>query len=149
MSPPRHRSISRLLPHEKAARASKWAKIMTKWLVSNSALKKSRWRFVEFGGPSGAESRGIVDFLAIRKNHRHELPPVRRGDLLEIIIVQAKGGSAPTPTEQDRLRLRIVKRHHKARDVLLAVRNKRGVKPSFSMLKGDSWVTVEARTFFK
>jgi len=139
---------SLLSPPEKALRSSKWAKTMTKWLISMSTSRKSRWRFVEFGGPTGAESRGIVDFLAIRKDHGFESQSVLRGDLFEIVLFQTKGGSARMPTKKDRDRLRAVKRHHRARDVLLAVRN-RGVKPSLYKLMRDRWEPVDAKTFLK
>lgn len=60
---------------------------------------------MEFPGPGGGESTGIVDFMAIRKDHSQpETDPLKRGDLFEIILIQVKGGSARMPTRQDVLR---------------------------------------------
>jgi hypothetical protein len=67
---------------------------MTKWLITKSGEAGVRWRFVQFGGVTGSESRGIVDILAIRKNHRTIRDGLKRGDLLDIVLIQVKGGSA-------------------------------------------------------
>ena len=93
---------------------------MTKWLITYSCKKDSvKWRFVEFGGKTGAESYGIVDMIAIRKDHRRGLT-LRRGDRLEIVLIQVKGGTAGLPTSEDVDRLRKVKNHHRAKAVVLA-----------------------------
>jgi hypothetical protein len=54
--------------------------------------RSSRWQLVGFPGPGGRESAGIVDLLAIRKNHTKPKSPFKRGDLFEIILIQIKGG---------------------------------------------------------
>jgi hypothetical protein len=38
---------------------------------------------VDFGGKTKAEARGIVDLIAIRKDHRQDRAGLKRGDLLE------------------------------------------------------------------
>ncbi len=75
---------------------------MTKWSIAFDTGGKRvgekpvkagrRWQLVAFNGPHGRESRGIVDFIAIRKDHReHGQAPFKRGDLFEIVLVQVKG----------------------------------------------------------
>ncbi len=64
--------ITELSPGRKAQKTARWARIMTKWLITFGGGAKTKWKFVEFGGPTGSESRGIVDILAIRKDHSRE-----------------------------------------------------------------------------
>jgi hypothetical protein len=42
---------------------------MTKWLITRVRAARG-WEIVNFTGRQGAESRGIVDLLAIRKDHK-------------------------------------------------------------------------------
>jgi hypothetical protein len=56
--------------------------------------------------------------------------PYRRGDALQIILMQVKGGSAAKPTFDDAARLRAVARRHGACEVLLATW-KKGRMPHF------------------
>jgi hypothetical protein len=106
---------------------------------------RTRWQCVTFYGKSGAESAGIVDMLAIRKDHRAPLGALRRGDALQIILIQVKGGTAARPTPEDAKRLRAVAKRHGACDVLLATW-KKGAMPRFFRLRrpvaGDSWAEV-------
>ena len=103
----------------KAARTARWAVTMTKVRIRLVA-SRTRWQLVTFYGKSGAESAGIVDMLAIRKDHRAPLGALRRGDALQIILIQVKGGTAARPTPEDATRLRAVAKRHDACDVLLA-----------------------------
>jgi len=119
---------------------------MVKWLIS-SVRGNRGWEIVNFTGRAGSESRGIVDLLAIRKDHR--AGPVARGDLFEMILIQVKGGTARPPTRADIDRLRVVAALYRARAVLLAEWTK-GTKPSFSTLRplpldhtDDPWEEVE------
>ena len=98
--------IPELSPGRKALKTARWARIMTKWLITFSGGAKRKWRFVEFGGPTGSESRGIVDILAIRKDHGSEAAGFKRGDCFEIVFIQTKGGQAARPTDEDLRRLR-------------------------------------------
>ena len=77
----------------KATKTAKWATTMTKWLLSRSNCRP-KWQVVAFTGPNGCESAGIVNLLAIRKDHKTFKSKLKRGDLFEIIIIQVKGGSA-------------------------------------------------------
>src|SRR3990170_160580 len=89
---------------EKAKLTAKWATTMTRWhigfvtngkrLGSAKVKPTRRWQLVGFPGPAGRESTGIVDLLAIRKNHQKPKPPFKRGDLFEIILIQIEGGGA-------------------------------------------------------
>jgi hypothetical protein len=130
-----------LSPGRKAQRTAKWARTMTKWLITYSRRTGARWNLVEFGGKTGAEARGIIDLIAIRKDHRKDLSGLKRGDLLDIVLIQAKGGSAPRPTKKDRARLSRVAEYHRARAVLLA-EWKRGEKLDLFTLEGTEWSSV-------
>ena len=78
---------------------------------SDKCLLARAGQLVTFGGGAGGESVGIVDLLAVRKHHRELLPGAKRGDRLQIILIQVKGGKAAMPTEEDGRRLRIVAKH--------------------------------------
>ena len=105
-----------------------------------------------FPGPAGAESRGIVDLVAIRRDHRRAIGVFQPGDLFEIVLVQIKGGSAPWPSLRDLLRLKAVARRYRARVVLAAWR--KGAEPRFYHLKRASverdkaWAEVTAAEVF-
>jgi hypothetical protein len=99
---------------EKAIRTARWAVTMSKVGI-RSARSKPPWQFVTFYGPSGGESTGVVDLLAIRKSQRKPGHGMKRGDALHIILIQVKGGSAARPTAEDGRRLRLVKKWHHAR----------------------------------
>ena len=96
-----------ILAQQKAARTAKWAVTMTRWLISRIP-GRTAWQIVSFLGPNICESAGIVDLLAIRKDHHQPKSGLKRGDLFEIILIQAKGGSAAWPSADDIRRLRIV-----------------------------------------
>ena len=117
----------------KAARTGRWATTMTKWHITKATVG-TKWQLVEFVGPDGKESRGIVDVVAIRKDHSTPNDGLKRGDLFEIILIQVKGGTAPWPTLDDIDRLRAVARHHRAKSVVLAEWRK-GKQPTFYTLK--------------
>jgi hypothetical protein len=130
-----------LTPGRKAQHTAKWARTMTKWLITYNRRTGAKWNLVEFGGKTGAEARGIIDLIAIRKDHRKDVSGLKRGDLLDIVLIQTKGGSAPRPTEEDRVRLSKVAKHHRARAVVLA-EWKRGEKLDLFKLEGTEWSTA-------
>lgn len=127
-----------LTPGKKAQDTAKRARTMTKWLITYNHRTGARWNLVELGGKAGAEARGIIDLIAIRKDHRKPNSRLKRGDLLDIVLIQTKGGSAPRPTEEDRARLSMVAKYHRARAVVLAV-SRRGREPALFKLKGTEW----------
>jgi hypothetical protein len=134
-------------PGKKAHHTAKWARTMTKWLVTYSRRTGAKWNLVEFGGKAGAEARGIVDLIAIRKDHRREGQGLKRGDLFEIVLIQTKGGSAPRPTPEDLTRLSRVAKHHRAKAVILA-ECRRAEKLELFRLSGAEWQSVSADEVF-
>jgi len=141
------RAPAEMSPGQKAQHTAKWARTMTKWLVTYSRHTGARWNLVDFGGKTKAESRGIVDLIAIRKEHRHDRQDVKRGDLFEIVLIQTKGGSAPRPTSDDVDRLRNVARHHRAKAVVLAQWRRRETLELFR-LHGSRWRSVSPDEVF-
>ncbi len=108
---------------------------MTKVCIRQAVAKQPwpRWHFVTFAGREGGESRGVVDLIAIRKNHGQPCAGTKRGDTLQIILIQVKGGSAARPTAEDAKRLRVVARRHGACQVLLASWKKGKAAQFFSL----------------
>ena len=132
---------------QKAALTGRWAVTMAKVRIRR-ALSRTRWQLVTFGGPAGRESVGVVDLIAIRKDHGTPLPGTKRGDNFQIILIQVKGGSAAMPTAEDGNRLRTIARRYRAREVLLAAWTKGKAARFFRLRKrcvkgsGD-WIEVD------
>jgi hypothetical protein len=118
---------------KKAALTARWAVTMAKVRIRRVA-SRTRWQLVTFYGKSGGESVGVVDLLAVRKDHGAPSGVIRRGDALQIILIQIKGGTAAMPTFDDAARLRAVAKRHGAYDVLLATW-KKGTMPRFFRLR--------------
>jgi hypothetical protein len=103
-------------PHVKAHATGRGAEIIFRALSSRAA---NRWRFVSFRGQGKAEWRGVIDVLAVRKNTAQPANvELKRGDLLDIVLFQIKGGDARGPTRQDCVRLREVAKYYHARSVV-------------------------------
>ena len=134
-------------PGRKAQHTAKWARTMTKWLVTYSQRTGAKWNLVEFGGKTKSESRGIVDLIAIRKDHRSVTDGLKRGDLFEIVLIQTKGGSAARPTAEDVERLQRVARHHRAKAIVLA-EWQRGERLEMFQLKRKTWLPVSPDEVF-
>jgi hypothetical protein len=113
-----HTPVNWKKAQKKAAKTAKWAVTMTKVRIRR-VLAQTRWQLVTFCGASGGESVGVVDLLAVRKDHRTPRFGVKRGDDLQLILIQVKGSSAVMPTAKDVSRLREVAKLHHAREVLL------------------------------
>ncbi len=135
-----------MTPGQRAMKTARWATTMTKWMMRVASRGKKRWQLVAFAGPNGAESRGIVDLIAIRRDHS-ERSGFPRGDLFELILVQVKGGSAPMPSADDVRRLKAVAKMYRARSVVLAAW-KKGRAPTFFLLAGKGWVGTDVRQLF-
>jgi hypothetical protein len=105
-----------------ATYTERWAVTMTKVRIRQAVARAPypRWHLLSFCGPEGGESRGVVDLIAIRKDHATPSNGSKRGDSFQIILIQVKGGYAAKPTIEDATRLRAVARRHCARTVLLA-----------------------------
>ena len=126
----------------KAAITARWAVTMTKVRI-RLVLARTHWQLVTFCGKSGAESVGVVDLLAVRKDHGKPRRSMKRGDALQVILIQVKGGGASMPTAEDVKRLRAVARLHRARSVLLASW-KRGSETKFFRLNIlGNWKAIE------
>src|SRR5271170_4614551 len=126
----------------KAAKTARWAVTLTKQRVSRT-LARTRWQLVTFCGPAGGESVGIVDLLAVRKDHRKPKDSLSRGDALQIILIQVKGGAAPMPTVDEARRLQTVARLHRCTRDVLTASWKKGRAPRFYRLRGAKWTEIE------
>ena len=129
---------------QKAALTARWAVTMTKVRIRRVA-SRTRWRLVTFYGRSGGESVGVVDLLAIRKDHGEPVSGIRRGDALQIILIQVKGGSAARPTLEDAARLRVIAKRHGACHVLLATWKKGTAARFFRLRKASArepWIEI-------
>jgi hypothetical protein len=126
----------------KAAKTARWAVTMTKVRI-RQVTARTRWQLVTFCGKTGAESRGVVDLMAIRKDHRRSPAGMKRGDAIEIILIQVKGGSASRPTDEDGKRLNAVAKLLKARFVLLATWKKGSQTKFFQWPKASQeWTEI-------
>ncbi len=141
------RTPEEMSPGKKAHHTAKWARTMTKWLVTYTRRKGAKWNLVDFGGKTKSEARGIVDLIAIRKDHRQDSPGLKRGDLFEIVLIQTKGGSAARPTADDVARLKNVARYHRARAIILA-EWRRGEQLELFKLNGSFWHSVSPDEVF-
>ncbi|MBP7795306.1 MAG: hypothetical protein KA059_00835 [Elusimicrobiales bacterium] len=138
---------NKLSPGKKAKKTGQWAKIMTKWLITYSTKGVKKWQLVSFEGAKGGESRGIVDFIAIRRDHKSGKKSLKVGDLFEIILIQAKGGSAPMPSPDDILRLSRVGEYYHAKHIILADWQK-GKAPTLYSLVNFSWEKIKPKDAF-
>ncbi|MGQ0646705.1 MAG: hypothetical protein ACT4P7_03980 [Gemmatimonadaceae bacterium] len=134
-------------PSERATHTARWTETMFRALTQRVA---NRWRLVSFRGRRGAEWRGIIDVLAIRKDtSQPRSQTLKRGDLLDFIIVQLKGGGARGPTDSDKRRLIGVQRALKARAIVLYTwkRDKHSV---FQVLdiRSRQWCSSSAKSLF-
>jgi hypothetical protein len=108
---------------------------MTKVRIRRAVARKQfpRWHLVTFLGKKGSESRGVVDMIAVRKDHGEPRAGLKKGDDLKIILIQVKGGRAPRPTADDVERLRVVAKIHGDCKILLA-EWKKGSEARFSTI---------------
>lgn len=132
-----------------AAYTEKWAVTMTKVCIRQAVASAPfpRWHLLTFSGPDGGESRGVVDMLAIRKDHSVPCAGIKRGDAFQVILIQVKGGNAAKPTAEDGVRLRIVAKRHGACAVLLAAWKKGKAARFYSLsqktIAGKEWAEVK------
>ena len=138
----------KLSPGKKAKKTGQDAKKWTKWLITHSSKGRKKWQFVSFEGPKGGESRGIVDFIAIRRDHKYRKNPLKIGDLFEIILIQVKGGSAPIPSNDDILRLSKVGKYYHAKHIIFGDW-KEGKVPTLYFLVNSSWEEIKPKDAFK
>jgi len=132
---------------QRAHRTSRWAKIMTKWLITKNYKRGAKWQVINFLGDGKSESRGIVDLLAIRKNHRKQNTKIKRGDLFEIVLIQVKGGSASLPTTEEVKRLKVVAEYHRAKTIVLSEWKPKKLL-RFYPLKENRWIETKPNKIF-
>jgi hypothetical protein len=120
---------------------------MAKWLIARGQSGGARWHVVNFLGPANCESRGVVDLLAVRKDHGTQGGAVKKGDLFDLVLIQVKGGTAPLPTRGDIARLRKVATYHRAKAVVLCEWRRRKSLELF-ILRRNRWVPVEPSDVF-
>jgi len=156
--------MDQLTAPAKAIHTAKWATTMTKWRIgfqtngkrlgSSTVKPTRRWQLVSFPGPAGQESAGIVDLMAIRKNHAKSDSRFKRGDLFEILLIQIKGGGARRPKTDDIKRLRAVAKQYSARDIVLAEWAKESHLKFYKLGKKHrdfehAWEEVDPGTLFR
>jgi len=110
-------------------------------------------QFVEFEGRQGGESNGIVDLLVVKRNRdRKKIKNMdcNVNDLLDIIHIQVKGGSAGDPTKAAKKRMLIVSKYYNCRETLLSRWNPaKFSQVIFKRLKNNlEWEKVNAKTIF-
>jgi hypothetical protein len=66
-------TVNWMKAQRKAAHTARWAVTMAKVRIRR-ALARARWQSVTFCGASGGESVGVVDLMAIRKDHGNLTP---------------------------------------------------------------------------
>lgn len=122
---------------QKALETATWARTMTKVIISRNNKKPPFWHVINFLGVGKQEPSGIIDLLAIRKDHSKtcSLP---KGDGFEIILVQVKGGSAKNPSAADVQRMEAVAQRYGAKAVVLSSW-KKGAAPEFRILSQSAW----------
>ena len=124
---------------------AKWAVTMAKVRIRQAVAKAPwpRWQLLTFTGAHGGEARGVVDMIAIRKDHGEPYPGTNRGDTFQIVLIQVKGGHAAWPTDRDLNRLRKVAKRHDAHGILLATWQKGRAAQFFSLsLREKDWQEV-------
>jgi hypothetical protein len=135
---------------QNAKKAVTMAKVRIRRAVAESPWP--HWHLLTFGGRRGGESTGVVDMIAIRKDHGNPPPGTKRGDTFQIILIQTKGGSAARPTREDGRRLRKVAQHHGACAILLATWRKGTAAQFFALLgknaRDEEWIEVDDLTVF-
>lgn len=121
-------AVLELKPGQKAKiianKTAKTAMTLAKAHLARESKKHGgRWQWVEFPGPQGFESAGIVDILAIRKRwETTDLPGdevLKHLDIFDIMLIQVKGGGAGMPTDQDIARMERVADLYRIDKILL------------------------------
>ena len=80
--------------------------------------------------------------MAVRKDHRKPPAGLKRGDPLQIILVQVKGGASAKPTLDDAQRMRATARRIRAGEVLLAEWIKGNPVRFYRLSRRNTWLPV-------
>lgn len=132
---------------KKALSTGKMANTLAKALAKRYS---HRWQFVDFLGPAGHESAGIVDIVAIRKSGKKPLiEGLKSLDLFDIILIQVKGGSAKKPNPMELNRLKIVSDFYHAREIVLFEWSKEKKVTKYSVLDDNNdWIHKSSSEIF-
>ena len=131
---------------ETARKTGKMANTLAKALAKQYS---KRWQFVDFLGPKGRESAGVVDIVAIRKCGKlPTLQGLKRLDLFDIILLQVKGGSARRPTAEDIKRLKLVGEQYHAQNIVLFEWQDKKKVGFLELDNNDKWKETSAAALF-
>lgn len=131
---------------DRAHATGKMANTLAKALASRFA---DRWRFIDFRGPKGRESAGIVDILAIRKcGKTPSVFGLKRLDTFDIQLIQVKGGTARLPSAEEISRLRLVQKHYNADRVVLFQWVKETTSTFFTLGSDGAWLPSSTSQLF-
>ena len=122
---------------QKALETATWARTMTKVIISRNNKKAPFWHVINFLGEKKQESAGIIDLLAIRKDHS-KTSSLPKGDGFDVILVQVKGGKAKNPSATDVQRMEDVASRYGAKAVVLSSW-KKGAAPELRILSNSVW----------
>ena len=132
---------------QKALHTAKWAKIMSKWLITYSTKSKKKWQLVSFEGAKGNESAGIIDIIAIRRDYSNKTNEIKKGDLFEIVLIQVKGGTAQMPKKNDVERMKKVGEYYNAKAIVLFEWKRSKVLNVFK-LENSEWIKIQEIEIF-
>lgn len=91
----------------------------------------------------------MVDVVAIRKNTEQPLGEIlKRGDVFDLILVQIKGGSARSPSKEDRTRLREVGKRYRAKAIVLFEWRKGAGANFYQLDRKLEWVQTDGKSLF-
>ena len=125
----------------------------TKLQIERTNSSTAKYQFVEFSGPNGGDSNGIVDLLAIKKNRNkkeNKKHGLSNADLLDIIQIQVKGRGSRPPKNDDKKRMKKIAKYYKFKETLLSRWDpSKEFFPVFSRLTDqNTWQIVDAKTIF-
>lgn len=132
---------------QKAHHTAKWARTDDEVARHIQSAHGSQMELGGFRGQGEGRSSRYCGPDRDCKDHRHDGPGLKRGDLFDIVLIQTKGGSASRPTPDDLARLSRVARHHRAQAVILA-EWRRAEKLELFKLSGKRWEPVSPDDVF-
>ena len=150
---PKPEKTEKKLTQDKVNQSKNLAVEATKLQIEISNNSTAKYQFVEFSGPNGGDSNGIVDLLAIKKNRNkkeNKKHGLSNADLLDIIQIQVKGRGSGPPKNDDKKRMKKIAKYYKFKETLLSRWDpSKGFFPVFSRLTDqNTWQIVDAKTIF-
>ena len=150
---PKPEKTEKKLTQAKVNQSKNLAVEATKLQIEITNSSTAKYQFVEFSGPNGGDSNGIVDLLAIKKNRNkkeNKKHGLSNADLLDIIQIQVKGRGSLPPKNDDKKRMKKIAKYYKFKETLLSRWDpSKGFFPVFSRLTDqNTWQIVDAKTIF-